>query len=83
MALQNVTTGYYYTQQPTQYPAAYKRYTGSLLFAANDVALPTVGGAQSYGLAIFHAADDRKVMVVQTGSNLPQTSGLQYYLLLR
>lgn len=83
VALQNVTGGYFYSQQPTQYPAAYKRYTGSLLFAANDVALPTVGGAQSYGMAIFHAADDRKVMVVQTGSNLPQASGLQYFLLLR
>ncbi len=83
VGLQNATTGYYYSQLPTEYPAAYKRYTGSLLFAANDVALPTVGGAQSYGLAIYHAADDRKVMVVQTGSKLPQASGLQYYLLLR
>ncbi len=83
VALQNITTGFYYQQQPTQYPAVYKRYTGSLLFPANDVALPTVGGAQSYGLAIFHAADDRKVMVVQTGSAQAQASGLSYYLLLR
>lgn len=83
VALQNATTGFYYQQQPTQYPAVYKRFTGSLLFPANDVALPMVGGAQSYGLAIFHAADDRKVMVVQTGSNQPQASGLAYYLLLR
>ena len=44
---------------------------------------PIVAGAQTHGLAIFHAADDRKVMVVQTGSNLPQASGLHYYLLLR
>lgn len=83
VALQNISSGYYYTQQPSQYPAVYKRYTGSLLFAANDVALPTVGGAQTYGLAIFHAADDRKAMVVQTGSNQAQGSGLQYFLLLR
>jgi PKD domain len=83
VALQNGSTGFYYQQQPTQYPAVYKRYTGSLLSAANDVALPLVGGAQSYGLAIFHAADDRKVMVVQTGSEQPQASGLAYYLLLR
>ncbi len=83
VALQNVSTGFFFQQQPTQYPAVYKRYTGSLLFPANDVALPTVGGAQSYGLAIFHAADDRKVMVVQTGSSQAQASGLSYYLLLR
>lgn len=83
VALANNAAGYFYQQQPTQYPAAYKRYTGSLLFAANDVALPSIGGAQSYGLSIFHAADDRKVMVVQTGSNQAQGTGLQYYLLVR
>lgn len=42
-----------------------------------------VNGAQTHGLAVFHAADDRKVMVVQTASNLPQASGLTYPLLLR
>jgi hypothetical protein len=85
VALQNSSAGgfSFSTQMPSQYPAVYKRFTGSLLFAANDVPLPMVGGAQSYGLAIFHAADDRKVMVVQTGSQLPAASGLQYFLLLR
>jgi hypothetical protein len=69
--------------QDYTYPSVYKRYTGSLLFPANDVPLPTVGGQQTYGLYIFHAADDTHVFVVQTGSAHPNASGAQYYLISR
>jgi hypothetical protein len=65
------------------YPSVYKRFTGSLLFPANDVPLPTVGGQQTYGLNIFHAADDSHVLVVQTGSAQRNAIGAQYFLILR
>jgi hypothetical protein len=75
------TNNYYYG--PVTYPSVYKHYTGALLFPASDVSLPTVIGAQSYGLFIFHASDDKLVMVVQTGNAQANASGIEYYLLLR
>lgn len=68
---------------PTDYPSVAKRYTGSLLLPGGDVALPLVGGAQSYGIAVFHDASDKRVMVVQTGSSLIQASNASYFVLLR
>lgn len=68
---------------PTQYPEVLKRFTGSLLFPAGDIRLPVIGGSQSYGLAVFHASDDKRVSVVQTGSNEAQASGIQYFLVVR
>lgn len=65
------------------YPSVYKRYTGSLLFPAADVPLPSVYGIATYGRQIFHAADDKLVMLVQTGSAQSDASGLQFYLLKR
>jgi hypothetical protein len=75
----NYTTGNY----DQFYQSAYKRYTDSLLFPASDVSLPQIGGAQSYGLAIFHRSDNSHAMVVQVGSNLVNASGLQYFLIAR
>jgi hypothetical protein len=75
----NFTTGTY----DQLYQSTYKRYTGSLLFPANDVNLPLIGGAQSYGLAIFHRSDDTRAIVVQVGSNVVNGSGLQYFLIAR
>lgn len=68
---------------PITYPDSLKRFTGSQLFPATDVRLPMVGGQQAYGLAVFHASDDRRVLVVQTGGATAQTSGLQYFVLIR
>ncbi|MEO6276971.1 hypothetical protein, partial [Roseateles sp.] len=67
----------------SQYAEVLKRFTGSLLFPAGDVRLPLINGAQSYGLAVFHASDDKRVTVVQTGSNEVQASGVQYFLIMR
>jgi len=67
----------------SQYAEVLKRFTGSLLFPAGDVRLPLINGAQSYGLAVFHASDDKRVAVVQTGSNEIQASGVQYFLIVR
>ena len=64
-------------------PASFKRWTGGLFFAATDVALPSIGNDQSYGLAIFHAADDRRLVLVQTGGDRTAALGLRYYLILR
>jgi hypothetical protein len=75
-------SGYYYGNQ-TQYPAAYKRFTGSLLFPAPDVPLPMVGGQQSYGLNIFHTSTGAHVMVVQTGTSQVNGNGALYFLILR
>ncbi|MCE4557476.1 PKD domain-containing protein [Roseateles cellulosilyticus] len=66
-----------------QYPEVLKRFTGSLLFPAGDIRLPVIGGTQSYGIAVFHASDDRRVAVVQTGSSDTQASGVQYFLVVR
>lgn len=65
------------------YPSVYKRYTGSLLFPAADAPLPTVYGVTAYGRQIFHAADDKLVMLVQTGNAQSDASGLEFYLLKR
>ncbi|MEY2875777.1 MAG: hypothetical protein RLZZ373_3148 [Pseudomonadota bacterium] len=76
------TTLYFYSG-PLTYPAVYKRYSGALLYPQPDMPLPTVYGAPSYGRQIFHAADDKLVMLVQTGSAQSDASGLQFYLLKR
>jgi hypothetical protein len=76
--------GAYIGWSSTAYPAAYKRFTGSLLFPAADVPLPLVAGMQSYGLAIFHTANgSRHVLVVQTGTNQTNGVGAQYFVILR
>lgn len=77
-AYNNGNYGYQYT-----YEAAYHRFTGALLFTGNDVALPVIGGNQSYGIAIFHSANDNHVALVQTGGAASATTGLKYYVVLR
>lgn len=67
----------------TQYPEVLKRFTGSLLFPAADVHLPMIAGQQTYGLSVFHASDDKHVLVVQTGSNLAQGASVQYFVIVR
>lgn len=64
-------------------PSAYKRYTGSLLFPTDDVPLPTVSGAQAYGLQIFHGPGGRIVLLAQTGSAQEDAASLRYHLLVR
>lgn len=66
-----------------KYPKVVQRYTGSLLFPAGSVSVPLVGGQEAYALSVFHAADDRRVYLVQTGSAVIAPSGQQYFLLLR
>lgn len=65
------------------YEASYHRFAGPLLFASADVALPLIGGIQSYGVAVFHSANDNHVAVVQTGSAAIGAAGLKYYVVLR
>jgi hypothetical protein len=73
----------YYNATPAQYPASYKRFTGSLLFPAADVPLPLLGGAQSYGIQIFHDSTGKHVMVVQTGTSQVNGNGALYFLIVR
>jgi hypothetical protein len=65
------------------YPSSYLLYTGALLFPQGSLPLPTVAGAQSYGLAMFHSSTGSHVMVVQTGTGEPNGAGAQYFALLR
>jgi hypothetical protein len=73
----------YYYAQPGQYPASYKRFTGSLLFPVADVPLPLVGGMQSYGISIFHDSSGKHVMLVQTGTSQVNGAGALYFLIVR
>lgn len=69
---------YQYTYEPS-----YHRFSGPLLFPGSDVTLPVIGGNQSYGVAVFHSANDNHVALVQTGSGVSGTAGLKYYVVLR
>ena len=65
------------------YEASYHRYTGALLLPDTDIALPVIGGNQSYGMSIFHSANDNHVALVQTGSATANAAGLKYYVVTR
>lgn len=82
ITLSNTATGYYYPYT-VDYPSSYGRFAGALFLPDADVALPLVGGLQSYGIAIFHSANDNHVALVQTGSATPNGTGVQYYLVTR
>jgi hypothetical protein len=67
----------------TTYAASYKRFMGALFLADTDLLLPTIGGAQSYGLNIFHSASGKHVALVQTGTNVKFGAGVSYHVLTR
>lgn len=77
------TTGGSYPDYAVSYPSVYKRYTGALFLPADDLALPLVGGKQSYGIGIYHSADGHHIALVQTGSALQNATGIQYYVTYR
>jgi hypothetical protein len=83
VVLPAITGSPYYNATPTQYPASYKRFTGSLLFPAADVPLPLLGGSQSYGIQVFHNSAGKHVMVVQTGTSQANGNGALYFLIVR
>jgi hypothetical protein len=65
------------------YEASYRRFTGPLFLPDTNVTLPLIGGLQSYGIAIFHSANDNHVALVQTGSATQNGVGVSYYLTTR
>jgi len=67
----------------SSYPSVAQRYAGSLLFPAGELPLPKISGAQAYGMAVFHRADDKRIFVVQTGSPTPLAQGVQYYVIVQ
>jgi hypothetical protein len=67
----------------TAYPSAYKRFYGALFLADNDIPLPQIAGQQSYGISIFHSANDEHVALVQTGSATALDSQAQYHVIYR
>lgn len=70
-------------EQTGTYPASYKRFYGALFLEDSDIPLPQVGGQQSYGIAIFHSANDDHVLLVQTGSDVPLSNAAQYHVIYR
>lgn len=71
-----------YSSVPTYLPS-YRRYVGGLFLREADIALPLIDGQQSYGVNIFHSANDNHVTLVQTGSALRNANGIKYYLVTR
>ncbi|MET0982534.1 MAG: PKD domain-containing protein [Telluria sp.] len=74
--------GYSYPYTPS-YTSSYQRFTGALFFPDTAITLPSIGGQQSYGIGIFHSANDNHVALVQTGSAVPNATGIKYYLVTR
>nr|WP_229262377.1 Ig-like domain-containing protein [Duganella guangzhouensis] len=72
-----------YPDYASTYPAAYKRYTGTLMLYASDLSFPSIDGQTSYGREIFHSAGGSHVALVQTGSAVQNGSGLKFYLIYR
>lgn len=65
------------------YPASYKRFVGALFLADTDLALPTIGGLQSYGVNVFHSGSGKHIALVQTGTAAKFGAGASYYVLTR
>lgn len=65
------------------FQASYHRYTGALMLPDTDIALPVIGGSQSYGMEIVHRANDNHVALLQTGSATANAAGLKYYVVTR
>jgi hypothetical protein len=64
------------------YESSYRRFTGSLFFADASIALPVIGGSQSYGVAVYHGANDNHVALVQTGGAASNAANLKYYVVV-
>ena len=81
LVLQTGVSGSYpYT---SVYRSFYRRFSGALFYEDANIALPLVNGEQSYGLKIFHSANDDHVLLVQTGSAEALAAGVQYHLIVR
>jgi hypothetical protein len=81
LVLQRTFTGNYpYT---SVYQSFYRRFWGALFYEDANIPLPLVGGGQSYGLKIFHSANDDHVVLVQTGSAEELAPGAAYHLIVR
>ena len=83
--LGTLTTSYGYPPTVTNitYQSSYQRYQSALFLPDTSIALPLIGGEQSYGLNIFHSANGNHVAVVQTGSASKNGTGLKYYVVTR
>lgn len=67
----------------TVYPSSYRRYSSALLLPDTSLNFPTIGGAQSYGIRIFHSSGGRHVALVQTGTDQQRGAGAAYHVILR
>jgi hypothetical protein len=68
---------------PRAYQPHYRRFSGALFYEDANIPLPMVDGEQSYGLKIFHSANDDHVILAQTGSDEELAVGVEYHLIVR
>jgi K319L-like, PKD domain len=81
LVLQRTSSGSYpYT---SVYQSFYRRFWGALFYEDANIPLPLVDGEQSYGLKIFHSANDDHVVLVQTGSAEELAPQAEYHIIVR
>lgn len=64
-------------------PSSYHLIDPVLLLSKSTLDLPTIGGQQSYGLALFHSAADRHIGIVQTGGADQSATGKRFWVFAR
>lgn len=81
LVLQRTVTGSF--PHTSVYQAFYRRFWGALFYEDANIPLPLVDGEQSYGLKIFHSANDDHVVLVQTGSAEELAPQAEYHVIVR
>lgn len=72
-----------YPDYSQQYSSVIKRYVGALFVADTDLALPLIGGQQSYGIQVYHSTTGKQIALVQTVTNVRNGTGVRYYIVTR
>jgi hypothetical protein len=63
--------------------SSYSRYSSGLFSPQGSLGLPVLGGAQSFGIAVFHSSSGNHVMLVQTGNEKLRGAGASYHVVYR
>lgn len=72
-----------YPDYAPQYASVIKRYVGGLFVPDVDLALPAIGGQQSYGVQVYHTSAGKQVALVQTVTNQRAGAGVRYHIVAR
>lgn len=74
-------TSEWYPTRVTTLPSKYQIYQSALFFPAGTADLPVIDGKQTYGMKIWHSATGRRIVLVQQGSALAQSTAVKYFVL--